>query len=108
MIGPGLLFTGQVPFAHADLSDIVYMVILQGIIIAILALLLFNLAVRLIGAPQAAAFGALTPVLALLGGGWFLGESISFVKFIGVFVVAVGVFLASGVLIGKSGDKNLS
>ena len=108
MIGPGLLFTGQVPFAHADLSDIVYMVILQGIIIAILALLLFNLAVRLIGAPQAAAFGALTPVLALLGGGWFLGESISFVKFIGVFVVAVGVFLASGVLMGKSGDKNLS
>ena len=70
--------------------------------------LLGQLGVVVGGAPQAAAFGALTPVLALLGGGWFLGESISFVKFIGVFVVAVGVFLASGVLMGKSGDKNLS
>ena len=108
LVGPGLLLTGQVPFAQADLSDILYMLILQGIIIAILALLLFNLAVRLLGAPQAAAFGALTPVLAMLGGVWFLGESISLVKIAGVMVVSSGVFLASGVISGQGNDKALS
>ena len=106
--GPGLILTGQVPFAQADVSDIFYMLILQGIIIAILALLLFNMAVRLIGAPQAAAFGALTPVLALIGGVWFLGESISLVKIVGVIVVSAGVFLASGVVPTKGVGKPLS
>jgi len=97
-----------VPFAQADVSDIFYMLILQGIIIAILALLLFNMAIRLIGAPQAAAFGALTPVLALIGGVWFLGESISLVKIAGVIVVSAGVFLASGVVPAKDVGKTLS
>ncbi len=108
LVGPGLLLTGQVPFAQADLSDIFYMLILQGIIIAILALLLFNLAIRLIGAPQAAAFGALTPVLALLGGVCLLGESISVVKIAGVIIVSVGVFLASGVMPARGTSKTLS
>ena len=108
LVGPGLLLTGQVPFARANLNEIFYMLILQGFIIAILALLLFNLAVRLLGAPQAAAFGALTPVLAMLGGVWFLGESISLVKIVGVIIVSSGVFLASGVVSGKGVDKTLS
>lgn len=98
LIGPGLLLFGQVPFAQAELHDIFYMLILQGIIIAILALLLFNLAVNLLGAPQAAAFGALTPVLALLGGVWLLGEVASPLKIAGVTIVSAGVFLASGVM----------
>ncbi len=106
--GPGLMLTGQVPFAQADVSDIFYMLILQGIIIAILALLLFNMAVRLIGAPQATAFGALTPVLALIGGVWFLGESISLVKIAGVVIVSAGVFLASGAVPAKGARKTLS
>ena len=84
------------------------MLILQGVIIAILALLLFNLAVRLLGAPQAAAFGALTPVLAMLGGVWFLGESISVVKIVGVIIVSSGVFLASGAVSDRGVDKTLS
>lgn len=108
LVGPGLLLTGQVPFAHANLNEIFYMLILQGVIIAILALLLFNLAVRLLGAPQAAAFGALTPVLAMLGGVWFLEESISVVKIVGVIIVSSGVFLASGVVSARGVDKTLS
>ena len=74
------------------------MILLQGVIIAILAMVLFSYAIKQLGAQQTAAFGALTPVLALLGGVFFLGESISIVKIIGVGVVAVGVLLASGVL----------
>ena len=41
------------------------MIILQGLLIAILAMLLYNFAIRQLGPAQTAAFGALTPILAL-------------------------------------------
>ena len=59
---------------------------------------LYGYAVRIIGAAEASAFGALTPLLALLGGAAFLAEAITPFKVVGVALVAVGVFLASGVL----------
>jgi drug/metabolite transporter (DMT)-like permease len=95
---PVMLATGNVTFSDAGWRDIAIMILLQGVIIAILAMVLFSYAIKQLGAQQTAAFGALTPVLALLGGVFFLGESISIVKIIGVGVVAVGVLLASGVL----------
>ena len=48
------------------------------------------------------AFGALTPILAMLGGLVFLNETVPGIKMIGIFLVAIGVFLASGVLKHKS------
>jgi drug/metabolite transporter (DMT)-like permease len=72
--------------------------VIQGFIIGILATLSFSYAVKLLGAAESAAFGALTPVLALLGGVIFLGESVGPLKVFGVILVAVGVFLASGIL----------
>lgn len=95
---PLLYFTGQVQFADARLSDIIIMTVLQSFIIGILAMFLFGYAVKIIGAAEAAAFGALTPILALLGGALFLGEHITPAKVVGVVLVAVGVFLASGIL----------
>ena len=74
------------------------MVLLQGFIIAILAMVLYGYAVRLLGAAQSAAFGALTPILALLGGIALLGETVTPLKVIGVILVAIGVFLASGIV----------
>jgi drug/metabolite transporter (DMT)-like permease len=49
-----------------------------------------------LGAAQTAAFGALTPVLALFGGIVFLGETITTGGVMGIFLVAIGVGLASG------------
>lgn len=95
---PLLLVTGNVTFATANLRDIAVMIVFQSFIIGILAMFLFGFAVRMIGAAEAAAFGALTPVLALLGGAVFLAETITPFKVVGVTLVAVGVFLASGVL----------
>jgi drug/metabolite transporter (DMT)-like permease len=95
---PLLLATGNVTFATASLSDIAVMIVFQSFIIGILAMFLFGFAVRMIGAAEAAAFGALTPILALLGGAVFLAETITPFKVVGVTLVAVGVFLASGVL----------
>lgn len=95
---PLLLATGEVRFDGAGARDIAVMVVLQGFVIGILAMFLFGYAVRVLGAAESAAFGALTPILALLGGAAFLGESVTALKVVGVVLVAVGVFLASGVL----------
>ena len=106
---PLLLLTGNVSFATANWGDIGIMVVIQGFIIGILATLSFSYAVKLLGAAESAAFGALTPVLTLLGGVIFLSESVGLLKVFGVILVAVGVFLASGILrkysaAPKSGD----
>lgn len=99
LIGTPILFaTGNVRFETASLTDIVVMTVLQAFVIGILAMFLFGYAVRILGAAETAAFGALTPILALLGGVAFLGETVTPLKVLGVMLVAVGVFFASGVL----------
>jgi len=93
-----LLLLGNVSFEKATTLDILSMIILQGLLIAILAMLLYNFAIRQLGPAQTAAFGALTPILALIGGFVFLGEEITLLKSVGIFIVAVGVILASGIM----------
>ncbi len=95
---PLLVLFGDISFGKASTFDIVSMTILQGLFIGILAMLLFNFAIRQLGPAQTAAFGALTPILALIGGFVFLGETITFLKSVGIFIVAVGVVLASGIM----------
>ena len=98
---PTLIIFGDVTFAKATNFDIISMIFLQGILIAIVAMLLYNFAVQQLGAPQTAAFGALTPVLALIGGFVFLNENITSSKFLGIILVSIGVLLASGILENK-------
>lgn len=98
LMTPLLLATGRVSFASASLGDIAVMIVLQSFIIGILAMFLFGYAVQCLGAAETAAFGALTPILALLGGMAFLGETVTPLKVVGVILVAAGVFLASGIL----------
>jgi len=100
LIAPVMMATGNVSFANAGWQDIAMMIFLQSFVIAIAAMFLFSFAVSLLGAPQTAAFGALTPVLALIGGVAFLGEEMTVTKIVGVSLVAVGVVLASGILSG--------
>ena len=95
---PLLLFLGDISFEKATALDILSMIILQGLLIAILAMLLYNFAIRQLGPAQTAAFGALTPILALIGGFIFLGEAITILKSVGIFIVAFGVILASGIM----------
>jgi drug/metabolite transporter (DMT)-like permease len=98
LIIPLLLATGNVTFASTSLVDIAVMIVLQSLIIGILAMVLFGYAVQHLGAAETAAFGALTPILALIGGVTFLGESFTLLKVAGIGLVVVGVFLASGIL----------
>ena len=102
---PILLLTGRVNFNDVSVFDIGITIVIQSLIIGILATILFNYGVRLIGASEMGAFGALTPILAMLGGIMFLDETVPAIKMIGIFLVAIGVFLASGILKDKS-NKN--
>lgn len=98
LVTPLLLATGNVRFATASLGDIAAMIVLQSFVIGILAMFLYGYAVQILGAAETAAFGALTPILALLGGAVFLDETVTPLKVTGVALVAAGVFLASGIL----------
>ena len=98
VVVPLLVLFGDVSFEKASTFDIVLMIILQGLLIAILAMLLYNFAIRQLGPAQTAAFGALTPILALIGGFVFLNETITLLKSIGILIVAIGVILASGIM----------
>ena len=95
---PFLYISGRVNFSNASIQDIIAMAILQGILIGVLALVLYTVAVRSLGAAQTGAFAALTPVFALVGGATFLDETITFSKLFGISLVALGVLLASGAL----------
>jgi drug/metabolite transporter (DMT)-like permease len=97
IVTPLLLVSGNVSFTEANWDDIAAMILMQSFVIGIMATVLFSYAVRLLGAAEFAAFGALTPILALLGGVLFLGEALTYLKIFGVILVAVGVFLASGI-----------
>ena len=97
IVTPLLLVSGNVSFTEANWDDIAAMILVQSFVIGIMATVLFSYAVRLLGAAEFAAFGALTPILALLGGVLFLGESVTYLKIFGIILVAVGVFLASGI-----------
>ena len=99
---PILLLTGRVNFNNVSALDISITIVIQSLIIGILATILFNYGVRLIGASEMGAFGALTPILAMLGGIMFLNETVPAIKMVGIFLVAIGVFLASGILKLKS------
>ena len=98
LVIPLLVLFGNVTFERASIFDIFSMIILKGLLIAIVAMLLYNFAIRQLGPGQTAAFGALTPILALIGSFIFLGETITILKSIGIFTVAVGVVLASGIM----------
>jgi len=101
-ITPILLLTGKVTFSNVSAFDIGITIFIQSLIIGILATILFNYGVRLIGASQMGAFGALTPILAMIGGILFLNETVPIIKMAGIFLVAIGVFLASGILNHKN------
>ena len=95
---PILLIFGDVSFQHANLSNIFLMIVLHSFIVGILAMLLFTYAVKILGAAQTAAFGALTPILSMLGGIFLLDEIITPVKLLGICLVTIGVLFASGAL----------
>ena len=92
-----LFIFGDRNFADKTVTELLSMAFLQGVLIAILALVLYSIAVQEIGAAQTAAFGALTPLLSVTGGVVLLNEDIFLTTIIGIVLVIFGVLMASGI-----------
>lgn len=83
--------------ADASLPDLALQITSQGILSGLIATFAFGTAIRALGSSQAAAFTAITPVLATLGGAVFLGERFGFAEITAALVVGAGVALSTGI-----------
>jgi drug/metabolite transporter (DMT)-like permease len=80
----------------ASWFDIALQAIVQGVLTAIVALLLYGHMVSLLGATSGAAFVALTPAMTALMGIPILGEWPSVVDWIAIATISIGVYAVSG------------
>ncbi len=80
----------------APLADIAVQALYQGLLTTVVSLTLFGRAVAILGASGGAAFGALVPAMAALMAIPLLGELPSRADWIGIPVISIGVYLASG------------
>jgi drug/metabolite transporter (DMT)-like permease len=81
---------------RAPFSDIALQAVVQGLLTAILALLLYGRMVSLLGATGGAAFVALTPVMTGLMGIPVLGEWPPPTDWFAIALISVGVYAVSG------------
>ena len=80
----------------APVLDVALQAVVQGVLTAIVALLLYGRMVGLLGATAGAAFVALTPATTALLGIPVLGEWPSMIDWIAIAVISFGVYLVSG------------
>jgi drug/metabolite transporter (DMT)-like permease len=80
----------------APWSAIIGQTIYQGIVVSIISLIAYARAVNILGASLGASFASLVPVLAMLLAIPLLGEIPTTSDVIGIAVITLGVFLASG------------
>jgi drug/metabolite transporter (DMT)-like permease len=80
----------------APLFDIALQAVVQGVLTAIVALLLYGRMVSLLGATSGAAFVALTPVMTGLMGIPVLGEWPPATDWVAISVISIGVYVVSG------------
>jgi drug/metabolite transporter (DMT)-like permease len=90
-----LVFFGP-RLAQLPLADFTVQALFQGVVVTIVALLLYGRAVALLGASGGSAFGALVPALSALFAIPLLGEWPNEKDWLGIVLITAGVYLASG------------
>ena len=95
-IGLALVFGTAI--TSVPLAEIGLQFLSQGILSGLAAMLAYGIAVRVLGGSQAAAFSALTPVLAALGGAIFLDEPVGVWEIAAALITGLGVALSTGIL----------
>ncbi|MDL2404414.1 DMT family transporter [Rhizobium calliandrae] len=98
-IGLAIIFGSSL--ASIPLPEIGLQVVSQGLLSGLAATVAYGLAVQALGGTQAAAFTAITPVLATFGGGLLLGETIGAAEIAAAIVTGMGVALSTGILSRK-------
>lgn len=91
-----LLFIGPERLMAAPTFELIWQAIYQGVLTGVVSMILFARAVALIGPSGASAFISLGPVIAALLAIPILGEVPTLEDWIGIVVITVGVYLASG------------
>lgn len=81
---------------QAPLNEILLQLFYQGVMAAIVGLILYSKAVEILGAARGAVFVAMVPVLATLMGIPFMGEWPSFFEWGAILTLTFGVLLATG------------
>ena len=94
---------GGTQLFSAPASAIAWQALWQGVFAGALGLWTYSVAIARLGAANAAAFGALAPVVSALGGWYWLGDRLTFVDGLAVLAAVAGVFLASGALSAPPG-----
>lgn len=97
-----LALRGTSSLPTLPLSTLATQLLWQGVLAGVFGLWTYTAAIQRLGAPQAAAFGALAPVVSALGGWAWLGEPLAAPDALAIGVASVGVLLASGAL-GRAG-----
>jgi drug/metabolite transporter (DMT)-like permease len=95
---PLYLWTGS-HLAEASWPELSLQCLSQGVLSGVVALFAYGAAVRRLGAPRAAVFISLTPVISALIAIPALGERPDAVTAAGIVAVSLGVALASGALL---------
>lgn len=88
-------FDGGAQLAAAPLRDLLLQAGYQGIVTAILAMIVYAYAVQWLGATSAASFTPISPVLAAVFGWLFLGDTVDAVTATGLALVVAGVLFAA-------------
>ena len=81
---------------NAPVFDIILQAVVQGVLTAIVALLLYGRMVSILGATSGAAVVALTPAVTALMGIPILGEWPSVIDWMAITLISVGVYVVSG------------
>ena len=81
---------------QVPLADLAVQVFFQGVVVSIIALVLYGRAVVILGASGGSAFGALVPALSALLAVPLVGEWPSKTDWLGILLISAGVYLASG------------
>jgi drug/metabolite transporter (DMT)-like permease len=80
----------------APWSDVALQAVVQGVLTAIISLLLYGRAVSILGASSGAAFAALCPAMTALLGIPILGEWPNVLDWLAISLISAGVYIVSG------------
>lgn len=77
-------------------QTLLFNAVFQGAVVGVFGLWTISEAITRLGSAQAAAFGALAPVVSALGGWWLLGDALTALDALAVSCAVIGVLMASG------------
>lgn len=93
---PIYLFIAGDRLLHAPPFDVALQAVVQGLLTAVVSLILYGRAVELLGASSGAAFAAICPVLTAVFGLVLLGEMPTLAEWLAIVIISCGVYLVTG------------